>query len=187
MFVCSFVKCVKTILFNCLVSFNFQCVRLCEWERHKHIKKKLSTWTQTDRVIVRWLWIFLFCFRYVHNWDKIAPWFFFEVWALLISFEVFFFFLNKSVKDKSVWSWKLAWMSALLCPLNFASSFIRNSHHQYVYFFSFSPFHSFKWDTLILFFHFFPPFPSIFHVRVCHNVTARWLPERAHGTQHLCR
>ena len=26
-------------------------------------------------------------------------------------------------------------------------------------------------------FPFFPSFPSIFHVRVCHNVTARWLPE----------
>ena len=42
-------------------------------------------------------------------------------------------------KDKSVWSWKLAWMSALLCPLNFASSFIRDSHHQYVFFFSLFP------------------------------------------------
>ena len=83
---------------------------------------------------------FFFCFRYVHNWDKIAPWFFFEVWAFLISFEVFFFFLIKVFKDKSVWSWKLAWMSALLCPLKFASSFIRNSHHQYVFFSLFSPF-----------------------------------------------
>ena len=97
MFVCSFVKCVKTILYNCLVSFNFQCVRLCEWERHKHIKKKIID-MNTDGSCHRPLALdFFFCFRYVHNWDKIAPWFFFEVWALLISFEVFF------LKNKSVW------------------------------------------------------------------------------------
>ena len=112
---------------------------------------------------------FFFCFRYVHNWDKIAPWIFFEVWALLISFEVFFFFFF----FKSVWSWKLAWMSALLCPLNFASSFIRNSHHQYVFFFSPPPppVHSFKWVAVILFFHFSPVFSFYFScacVSQCH-------------------
>ena len=58
-------------------------------------------------------------------------------WSVL---NFFFFFKIKVFKDKSVWSWKLAWMSALLCPLNFASSFIRNSHHQYVFFSLFPPF-----------------------------------------------
>ena len=96
MFVCSFVKCVKTILYNCLVSFNFQCVRLCVRERHKHIKKKNYRHEHRRIMSSSAGFGFFFCFRYVHNWDKIAPWFFFEVWALLISFEVFFFW-NKSV------------------------------------------------------------------------------------------
>ena len=148
-------------------------------------KKKLSTWTQRDHVIVRWLWIFFFAFVTYTTETRLLLDFSLKsehFWSVLK-----FFFKIKVFKDKSVWSWKLAWMSALLCPLNFASLFIRNSHHQYVFFFLFFPFCSLKWDTLILFFHFFTSFPSIFHVRVCHNVTARWLPERAHGTQHLCR
>ena len=70
----------------------------------------------------------------------------------------FSFLKIKVFKDKSVWSWKLAWMSALLCRLNFASSFIRNSHHQYVFFSLFFPFRSFKaglpWFEFLVIFDF---------------------------------
>ena len=100
-------------------------------------KKKLSTWTQRDHVIGLWLWIFFAETRLLLDFSLKSE----RCWSG--------FFLTKVFKDKSVWSWKLSWMSVLSCPLNFASSFVRNSHHQYVFFCFFFPFVYWLIDWLI--------------------------------------
>ena len=113
------------------------------------------------------------------------------LWSLSIVdqfWSFFFFFLNKSVLRQICVKLEVGLDVCIVVSTEFCKFvYTKFTSPIRLLFFSFPPFHSFKWDTLILFFHFFPPFPSIFHVRVCHKVTARWLPERAHGTQHLCR
>ena len=185
MFVCSFVKCVKTILYNCLVSFNFQCVRLCEWERHKHIKKN---YRHEHRRIMSSSAGFGFFYLLSLRTQLRQDCSLILLWSLSIVdqfWSFFFFFKIKVFEDKSVWSWKLAWMSALLCPLNFASSFIRNSHHQYVFFFSFPPFIRLN-ETHSSSFSIFSCLFLLFFMCVCVTMSLPDDCQRGHMARNTC-